>query len=145
MMAKGGARDILLQKKALIVIKKALEINPALVGNFVTETASVVENLKDQSLIYCYLGIYETITRHQPKLIPFIIKPLYALLDTKHNWVLISVLKLINRLIEIEPRLAKKLEGKLFTIFSSTAGKSIESCLIEIVLQHFSANESLFN
>lgn len=142
MMAKSGARDTLLQKKALCGIKRALTINPTLVGNFITETQLVVENLKDPTLIYCYLGIYEEIAKNHPKLTPFIIKPLYSLLDNKHNWVIISSLKLMTSLIEFEPRLSKKLETKLFTIFSSSGGKSVESCLIEIVLKYFHTNES---
>ena len=93
MMAKGGARDTLLQKKALCGIKRALCISPTLVSNFITETQLVVENLKDPTLIYCYLGIYEEIAKHHHKLIPFIIKPLYSLLDNKHNWVIITALK----------------------------------------------------
>lgn len=71
------------------------------------------------------------------------IKGVYALFDNTQNWIRVKTLKLANHLIKTEPRLAKKLEPKIFTLLASANSKPVECELVRLCIAHYLYNKEL--
>ena len=62
---------------------------------------------------------------------------MYYLLDQTQSWVKVRCLRLVGRLIELEPRLAKKVESKIHALMTATNGKSVECELLQIAVRYY--------
>lgn len=83
--------------------------------------------------------------RVKPQLFPLFIKPLFLLLEKqKNNWLSIKILKLFDKMIELEPRLLKKMSEPLNRMLRQTTAKSIEFELISIIIHHFREFNELY-
>lgn len=81
-----------------------------------------------------------------PKLYPLFIKPLYDLLEKqKNNWLIIKIIKLLDKILLLEPRLIKKLVDPYQKLLKSTSAKSIEFELLNTIIRHFKEHSSLYN
>ena len=80
------------------------------------------------------------------KLHPLFIKPLYDLMEKyKNNWLIIKAIKLLDKMMRLEPRLVKKLVDPYQRMLKSTSAKSIEFELLNTIIKHFKEHPSLYN
>ena len=80
------------------------------------------------------------------KLHPLFIKPLYEMMEKfKNNWLIIKAIKLLDKMMRLEPRLIKKLVEPYQKMLKSTSAKSIEFELLSSIIKHFKEHTALYN
>jgi len=80
------------------------------------------------------------------KLHPLFIKPLYEMMEKfKNNWLIIKAIKLLDKMMRLEPRLVKKLVDPYQKMLKSTSAKSIEFELLNTIIKHFKEHTVLYN
>lgn len=102
-------------------------------------------------MLYGIIGLFEAAIRTSQEYALRTIKGVYFLLDNPQNWIRVHVIKMvgfhlmqINSLVYIEPRLAKKVEAKIYSMLVTTNGKSVECELLKLSVNHFLENSELF-
>lgn len=88
-------------------------------------------------------GLFEAAIRFSSESALRTVKGVYSLFDFSQNWIRVRTLKLANSLITIEPRLAKKLEPKIYTLLASANAKSVDCELVRLCTAHFMTNKEL--
>ena len=63
----------------------------------------------------------------------------------KNNWLIIKIIKLLDKMMRLEPRLIKKLVDPYQKMLKSTTAKSIEFELLSTIIKHFKDHPSLYN
>jgi len=93
-----------------------------------------------------YINIMNSVFTINTKLHPLFIKPLYDLMEKyKNNWLIIKAIKLLDKMMRLEPRLVKKLVDPYQRMLKSTSAKSIEFELLNTIIKHFKEHPSLYN
>jgi hypothetical protein len=94
--------------------------------------------------LYAISGLFEAAIRFSPEVALRTVKGVYSLFDHTQNWIRVRTLKLASSLIRIEPRLAKKLEQKIFGLLASANAKSVECELVRLCISHYLNSKELF-
>ena len=96
-------------------------------------------------MLICYVEIFHRVFRLRPTLFPLFLKPLTLIIEkNKNNWLCIKVLKLFDVLMELEPRLIKKMHDFMSKMLTITIAKSIEFELISLAIHHYREFEGFF-
>jgi hypothetical protein len=143
-LAKGQARSTSTRVKAISCIGAGIRYHPETIESLINALTDEIPRMTDKSLIYSVLGLFETAVKTSEVMALLTLKGVYLFLDFSQNWVRVHTIKLVDKLINLEPRLAKKVETKLYSFLVTTNAKSVECELLKLAIHHFKYNDELF-
>ncbi len=123
------------RQKALLVLYKLFEQYPQALRLCFTKIRERLEDT-DRDVVSCAVSVVCELADRNPKNYLALAPQLFSILTTSsNNWMLIKVVKLFGSLVEVEPRLARKLLEPLSIIIGRTTAKSLlYECIHTITL-----------
>lgn len=137
-----SSSKVLIRKKAIAVVLTVFGKCPDAVRVCFKRLVDNLEN-SDPQTVSATVGVFCELTTKEPRsYLPLAPEFYKILVDSRHNWVLIKVLKIFAKLAPLEPRLAKRIVEPICEHMKRTGAKSLLFECIRTVVSSLSEYES---
>lgn len=144
-MAKGSSRDVSCQKKAICCLSNFVSLDKDSLKEYLQWLDKNLAEIQRDDVVYCVIGVFETVIRNSEELTPFVVKPIYSLFEKDKNWIKIKLICMLRQLFKPYHRFISKCQDKIYNMLTTTTAKSVECELIKLVVEYYEETPKIYN